>query len=140
PEQFAELAKLRREVNVFQYDAVDASLLSASGTMINNALNGFFGLTESAVVGKATGAISNKLHGTTIGGNSFKGTKMGYAEGVRSIGSEIKLRNEMNRTGNAGFLKKAWGAYKNVVTTGNELSETTIRARIMGKTYDHYHQ
>jgi hypothetical protein len=146
PAQFDALKKLKNEIGVFQYDAVDSSLLSATGTMFNNLMNGFVGLTETMGSGKIAGRISGALHSSEsggkvyVGGYSGKGARMGAKEGFKSIGTEVKARNTMNATGDAGFLKKMWGGYKNAITTGNELSEVNIRARIQSKTYDHYHQ
>ena len=146
--QFAALKSLKSEIGVFQYDAVDSSLLSATGTMINNFANGLVTFLETATTGKATSRIASKwvnrnldeLEKVKVGGSSIRGSGMGFREGAKSIRSEIGMRNEVNRSSNAGPMKKLWGAYKNTVTTANELSETMIRARIQSQLYDHYMQ
>lgn len=147
-EQFAALRKLKQEISVFQYDAVDSSLLSATGTIVNNFINGVVTFFETATTGKASSRLASKwvnrnlkeLDKVYVGGSSARGAGMGFREGMKSIASEVGMRNEVNRSSNAGPMKKLWGAYKNTVTTANELSETMIRSRIQSQLYDHYMQ
>ena len=139
PDTRAGLKKMKNEAGVFQYDAVDSSLLSATGTMIHNFFNGLVGLTEVQLGGKAA-AFKARRKGKTTGGASWQGLKTGFIEGKRSIRQEITNRNKLNAAEGGGRLKKGWGAYKNAITTGNELSELLIRARIQSKLYDHYRQ
>lgn len=138
PDQRATLAKMKKDAHVFQYDAVDSSLLSATGTMINNAVNGLTGLGE-LVHSTYGSAIAKGITGKATGGASGHGLVQGFKDGVKSIRDEVKLRNEMNGVG-VGKPGKVWGAYKNTVTTANELSEIPTRMRIQSQLESHYRQ
>lgn len=139
PDQRATLAKLKKDAHIFQYDAVDSSLLSATGTMVNNALNGVFGLAKHLLFSSAGAKAGKTVTKEVSGGMSAHGLKQGFKEGVKSINDEIGLRKDMNAVG-TGKLGKVWGAYKNVVTTGNELSEIPTRMAINSQLESHYRQ
>jgi hypothetical protein len=136
--QITGVKKMLDETSIFEYDASDASILSATGTMINNAVNGLTVGLEPVLFGRLGGFISGKIHGKTVGGYSLKGSRMGAKEGLKVLTKEWNNRKQLHKTGNAGFAKRGWGAYKNVVTTANEMSEVPIRARINSALYDHY--
>lgn len=124
---------LAKESGVYMMDAVDASLLSSTRTMLNNFLNTLGVGMEEQMFGKAGARLAKMLTGESIGGGSRQGAKVGAMVGDANLSRDVKLRRA---TGGNALVR----AYKNVVTTGNTLGERNIEGATYSGIYDHYYQ
>lgn len=123
--------KLGQDAGVYSMDYVDSSLLSSTRVMLNNFLNTVGVRGEESFFGKPAAAIARKLTGTTIGGGSRTGSKLGLKLGGQRLVKDTRLRQSAN--GN-GLVK----SLKNITTTGNSLGERNIYSTAYSGIYDHY--
>lgn len=131
--QARELEKMANEADLYQMDAVDASMLSGTGTFVRNFVNAMVGGTEEAIFGGAASRISRLLTRENVGGGFGRGTFKGFKEGAGNVVNVSKAR-----AGNAGWnpLKHI----KNWATTGNQLSDAVIDTQVTHNVLDHYTQ
>lgn len=132
-QQIRELDKLANEADMYQMDAVDASMLSGTGTFIRNFVNSVVGGVEESAFGGIASRIAGKLTGNKVGGGIGKGSISGFGEGVdnlRSVGGA--------RAANAG--KNPLEHLKNWATTGNQVGDTVIDSQVKHNVVDHYTQ
>lgn len=131
--QVRELEKMANEADLYQMDAVDASMLSGTGTFVRNFVNASIGGTEEGLFGGVASRIARKLTGQEVGGGFGKGTLRGFKEGAVNIVDVSKAR-----AGNAG--KNPFSHIKNWATTGNQLGDTVIDSQVTHNVLDHYTQ
>ncbi len=131
--QVRELDKMANDADMYQMDAVDASMLSGTGTFARNFVNAAVGGVEEGIFGKVASRIAGKLTGRDIGGGVGKGTISGFKEGVGNLVDVSKAR-----AGSAG--KNPLEHAKNWATTGNQLGDTVIDSQVKHNVIDHYTQ
>lgn len=129
--QMRELEKMANEADLYQMDAVDASMLSGTGTFVRNTVNAAVGGVEESLFGGAASRIVRKLTRQNIGGGVGKGNLSGFGEGSRNL-----VDASMARAGNAG--KNPFSHIKNWATTGNQLGDTIIDSQTAHNVLDHY--
>lgn len=127
--QARELQKLAQEADMYQMDAVDASMLSGTGTFSRNLVNAAVGHTEEGLFGKPAAWIARKLTGESVGGGVGRGLKKGASNVVDASKA---------RAGNAGL--NPLEHIKNWSTTGNQLGDTLIDSQVISNTRSHYKQ
>lgn len=131
--QVRELQKMASDADLYQMDAVDASMLSGTGTFIRNFVNAGLGSSEEGLFGGIGSRIAKKITGEEIGGGVGRGTISGLREGAANLVDASKAR--------AGFA--GWNPLehiKNWTTTGNELGDTLIDSQVKHNVLDHYSQ
>jgi len=136
--QVRELDKLADDADLYQMDAVDASMLSGTGTFIRNFVNSAVGGVEEGLFGKAASRLASltkksRANDVKIGGGFGRGTISGFGEGVDNLRSVAGAR-----ASNAG--KNPLGHLKNWATTGNQLGDTIIDSQTKHNVLDHYRQ
>lgn len=131
--QTRELEKMAQNADMYQMDAVDASMLSGTGTFVRNFVNTAVGGTEEGLFGKVASRIAGKITGENVGGGVGRGTMSGFGEGVSNIVDASKAR-----ASNAG--KNPLGHVKNWATTGNQLGDSVLDSQTKHNVIDHYRQ
>lgn len=136
--QMRELEKMANEADLYQMDAVDASMLSGTGTFVRNIVNAAVGGIEETLFGKAGAKLASltkrsRVNDVTLGGGVGRGTLSGFGEGVSNVVDASKAR-----AGNAG--KNPLSHIKNWATTGNQLGDTIIDSQTKHNVLDHYTQ
>lgn len=130
--QTRELEKLAQNADLYQMDAVDASMLSGTGTFARNFVNAGLGNVEEGIFGKPSAWVARKLTGESVsGGAAGRGSLEGFGKGVDNLRSAAKAR-----ASNAGL--NPLEHIKNWATTGNELGDTLMDAQANKNTLDHY--
>lgn len=129
-QQVRELEKMAQQADMYQMDAVDASMLSGTGTFVRNFVNASVGNIEEGLMGRVSSRIAGKLTGQNVGGGGLiKGTK----RGAMNVVDASKARASA-----AG--KNPLEHLKNWATTGNQLGDTVIDGQTQRNTLDHYTQ
>lgn len=129
--QARELEKMANDADLYQMDAVDASMLSGTGTFVRNLANAAVGGVEEGVFGRPAAWLSRKFTGESIGGGAGKGTIKGFKEGAGNVIDVSKAR-----AANAG--KNPLEHIKNWATTGNQLGDAVIDSQTLRNTLAHY--
>lgn len=131
--QVRELEKMANDADMYQMDAVDASMLSGTGTFVRNFVNSAIGGVEEGLFGKVASRIAGKVTGRNVGGGAGRGTISGFGEGAKNLVDVSKAR-----AANAG--KNPLEHAKNWATTGNQLGDTVIDSQTKHNVIDHYTQ
>jgi hypothetical protein len=131
--QVRELEKMANDADLYQMDAVDASMLSGTGTFVRNVVNAATSGAEEGLFGKIGAKISSKLTGEVVGGGVGRKSVSGFLEGAHNVVDASKAR-----AGNAG--KNPLSHIKNYATTGNQMGDTFIDSQVAHNTLDHYTQ
>lgn len=131
--QIRELEKMANDADLYQMDAVDASMLSGTGTFVRNLVNAGVGGVEEGLFGGAASRLSRLLTRENVGGGFGRGTLRGFREGAGNVVDASKAR-----AGNAGF--NPLRHIKNWATTGNQLGDSIIDSQVTHNTLDHYTQ
>ena len=129
--QTRELQKLAQDADMYQMDAVDASMLSGTGTFVRNFVNSTVGNVEEAIFGRPAAWIARKLTGENVAGGVGRGSVKGFGKGFSNIVDASKAR-----ASNAG--KNPLEHLKNWSTTGNQLGDAVIDSQATKNTLDHY--
>jgi hypothetical protein len=129
-QQIRELEKMAQEADMYQMDAVDASMLSGTGTFVRNFVNASVGSVEEGLMGKVSSRIASKLTGQNVGGG---GVIKGFKKGAVNVVDASKARASA-----AG--KNPLEHLKNWATTGNQLGDSVIDAQVSRNVGDHYTQ
>ena len=132
-QQIRELEKMAQTADMYQMDAVDASMLSGTGTFVRNFANATVGATEEGLFGKIGSRVAKLITGQDVGGGVGKGNMSGFGDGVRNVVDASKAR-----AGVAG--KNPLEHVKNWATTGNQLGDAVIDSQVKGNVLDHYTQ
>lgn len=128
--QARELEKMAQEADMYQMDAVDASMLSGTGTFVRNFVNASVGNVEEGLLGKISSRIAGKITGQNVGGG---GLVRGFKQGAVNVVDASKAR-----AGAAG--KNPLEHIKNWATTGNQLGDAIIDGQVSRNVGDHYTQ
>lgn len=131
--QVRELEKMAQSADMYQMDAVDASMLSGTGTFVRNFANATVGAVEEGLFGKIGSRVSKLVTKQNVGGGMNKSNVSGFGDGVKNIVDASKAR-----AGVAG--KNPIEHAKNWATTGNQLGDAVIDAQVKGDVADHYTQ
>lgn len=129
-QQIRELEKMAQEADMYQMDAVDASMLSGTGTFVRNFVNASIGSVEEGLMGRVSSRIASKITGQNVGGG---GLIKGFKKGAVNVVDASKAR-----AGAAG--KNPLEHLKNWATTGNQLGDSVIDAQTTRNVGDHYTQ
>ncbi len=132
-QQARELEKMAQSADMYQMDAVDASMLSGTGTFVRNFANASVSGFEEGLFGKTGARIASKLTKQNVGGGIGRGTVSGFKEGVGNIVDASKARASV-----AG--KNPIEHAKNWATTGNQLGDAVIDSQVKHNVNDHYTQ
>lgn len=132
-QQVRELEKMAQSADMYQMDAVDASMLSGTGTFVRNFANATVGAVEEGLFGKVGSRVSKLITKQNVGGGANKGNITGFGDGVKNIVDASKAR-----AGAAG--KNPFEHAKNWATTGNQLGDAVIDSQVKGNVADHYTQ
>lgn len=132
-QQARELEKMAQSADMYQMDAVDASMLSGTGTFVRNFANASVSGFEEGLFGKTGARIASKLTKQNVGGGMGRGTVSGFKEGVGNIVDASKARASV-----AG--KNPIEHAKNWATTGNQLGDAVIDSQVKHNVNDHYTQ
>lgn len=131
-QQTRELDKMANSADLYQMDAIDASMLSGTGTFLRNFVNATTGNLEEGVFGKPAAWLSRKITGESVGGGAVgRGSIESFGKGADNVVSAAKARAV-----NAG--KNPLEHLKNWATTGNELGDTMMDAQAFKNVRDHY--
>lgn len=134
-QQARELEKMAQNADMYQMDAVDASMLSGTGTFVRNFVNATVGGAEEKLFGKVGARLAsqtpNAIKNDVVvgGGTGFNG----FGEGVRNIVDSSKARAA---EAGANPLEHI----KNWATTGNQLGDAVIDSQVKNNVLDHYTQ
>lgn len=131
--QARELEKMAQNADLYQMDAVDASMLSGTGTFVRNFVNAVVGGAEETVFGGIASRASRLLTRQNVGGGVGRGSVKGFGEGVGNI-----VDASAARASNAG--KNPLAHIKNWATTGNQLGDSVIDSQTRHNVIDHYTQ
>jgi hypothetical protein len=129
-QQVRELEKMAQQADMYQMDAVDASMLSGTGTFVRNFTNASIGNLEEGLMGRISSRIAGKLTGQNVGGG---GLIKGFKKGAVNVVDASKAR--ANAAG-----KNPLEHLKNWATTGNQLGDTVIDGQTSRNVGDHYTQ
>lgn len=129
-QQMRELEKMAQEADMYQMDAVDASMLSGTGTFVRNFVNASIGSVEEGLMGRVSSRIASKITGQNVGGG---GLIKGFKKGAVNVVDASKARASA-----AG--KNPLEHLKNWATTGNQLGDSVIDAQTTRNVGDHYTQ
>lgn len=134
--QVRELQKMAQEADLYQMDAVDASMLSGTGTFLRNFVNASVGGIEETLFGKGAAKLASftkrsRANNIKIGGGAGRGSLEGFGKGVDNVVSASTARAK-----NAGW--NPLEHIKNWSTTGNQLGDTVMDAQAFRNTFDHY--
>lgn len=121
------LQDAEKNAGVYSMDAIDANMLSGTGTMVRNFVNTLFPRTENKLFGKVSSLAVRKL--APIGGSSSRGAKIGAEIGSDMFKADMAARKE----GGIGVVRR-------IVTAGNTVGERNIQATAYSKGFDHYKQ
>lgn len=132
-QQVRELEKMAQSADMYQMDAVDASMLSGTGTFVRNFANATVGAVEEGLFGKVGARAAKLVTRQNVGGGMNKKNISGFGEGVGNIVDASKAR-----AGVAG--KNPIEHMKNWATTGNQLGDAVIDSQVKGNVADHYTQ
>lgn len=132
-QQVRELEKMAQSADMYQMDAVDASMLSGTGTFVRNFANASVGAVEEGLFGKVGARVSKLLTKQNVGGGMNRQNVSGFGDGVKNIVDASKAR-----AGVAG--KNPFEHAKNWATTGNQLGDAVIDSQVKGNVADHYTQ
>lgn len=127
------LEKMASDADLYQMDAIDASMLSGTGTFVRNFVNAAVGGTEEGLFGGLASRMARKITGQNVGGGVGKGTLSGFGDGVGNIVDASKAR-----ASNAGWNPLAH--IKNWATTGNQLGDAVIDSQVRHNVLDEYTQ
>lgn len=130
-QQARELEKMAQSADMYQMDAVDASMLSGTGTFVRNFVNAGVSGVEEGMFGKVGARISSALTKQDVGGGFGRGSVPGFKKGAANVVDASKAR-----AGAAG--KNPVEHLKNWATTGNQLGDSIIDANSARSTLDHY--
>lgn len=133
--QARELEKMAQTADMYQMDAVDASMLSGTGTFTRNLFNATVGSVEEKLFGKMGARLASltpksRKNEISVGGGT--GVR-GLSEGVSNIVDSSKAR-----AGEAGI--NPLEHIKNWATTGNQLGDALIDTQTANNVRDHYTQ
>lgn len=131
--QVRELEKMANEADMYQMDAVDASMLSGTGTFVRNFVNAAVGGVEEGLFGRLSARVAGKLTGESVGGGFGRGSSKGFGDGVDNLVDASKAR-----AGNAS--KNPIEHLKNWSTTGNQLGDVFFDSQTRSNVLDHYTQ
>lgn len=132
--QARELEKMANAADMYQMDAIDASMLSGTGTFIRNFVNAGIGGAEEGLFGRPSAWISRRLTGESVGGGIMgRGSVKGLKEGASNIVDASAARFSA-----AG--KNPLEHLKNWSTTGNQLGDSIMDAQVSKNVLDHYKQ
>ena len=130
-QQVRELEKMAQEADMYQMDAVDAAMLSGTGTFSRNFTNASISsIVEEGLLGKGSSRIASKITGQNVGGGGFI---KGFKKGAVNVVDASKARYSA-----AG--KNPLEHLKNWATTGNQLGDALIDGQTQRNTLDHYTQ
>lgn len=134
-QQARELEKMAQSADMYQMDAVDASMLSGTGTFVRNFVNAGVSGLEETMFGKVGARIASltpnaRKNDIKVGGG---GIVRGFGKGAQNVVDASKAR-----AGAAG--KNPLEHLKNWATTGNQLGDSIIDANASRSTLDHYTQ
>lgn len=134
-QQVRELEKMAQSADMYQMDAVDASMLSGTGTFVRNFVNAGVSGLEETMFGKVGARIASltpnaRKNDIKVGGG---GIVRGFGKGAQNVVDASKAR-----AGAAG--KNPLEHLKNWSTTGNQLGDSIIDANASRSTLDHYTQ
>lgn len=134
--QIRELEKMANDADLYQMDAVDASMLSGTGTFVRNFVNAGVGGVEEGLFGKIGSRLASitkksRANGIKVGGGAGRESLVGFGEGVGNIIDTSKARAR-----NAGW--NPLEHIKNWATTGNQLGDTVIDSQVKYNVLDHY--
>lgn len=129
--QVRELEKMANDADLYQMDAVDASMLSGTGTFVRNFVNASTSGAEEGLFGGLASRVVRKLTGQNIGGGVGKATLSGFGDGAGNIVDASKAR-----ASNAGW--NPLSHIKNWATTGNQLGDSIIDSQTAHNVLDHY--
>lgn len=132
-QQVRELEKMAQSADMYQMDAVDASMLSGTGTFVRNFANATVGAVEEGMFGKVGARVSKLITKQNVGGGMNKQNVSGFGDGVKNIVDASKAR-----AGVAG--KNPIEHAKNWATTGNQMGDAVIDSQVKGNVADHYTQ
>jgi hypothetical protein len=116
-----------KNAGVYSMDAIDANMLSGTGTMVRNFINTLFPRVENKLFGKVSSLAVRKI--APIGGSSRRGAKIGSQIGKDMFKADIAAR----KAGDVGIIRRT-------VTAGNTVGERNIQATAYAKGFDHYRQ
>lgn len=131
--QVRELEKMANDADLYQMDAVDASMLSGTGTFVRNVVNAATSGAEESLFGKIGAKLSSKFTGEVVGGGVGRKSASGFLEGAHNLVDASKAR-----AGIAG--KNPLEHIKNYATTGNQMGDTFLDSQVAHNTLDHYTQ
>jgi hypothetical protein len=134
--QARELEKMAQSADMYQMDAVDASMLSGTGTFVRNAVNAAVGGVEESLFGKVGAKLASltpksRKNDIQVGGGIGRDTLSGFGEGAKNIVDASKAR-----ASEAGM--NPLEHIKNWSTTGNQLGDTIIDSQVKHNLVDHY--
>lgn len=134
--QVKELQKMAQEADLYQMDAVDASMLSGTATFLRNFVNASVGGIEETIFGKGAAKLASltkrsRANNIKVGGGAGRGSLEGFGKGVDNVVSASTARAK-----NAGW--NPLEHIKNWSTTGNQLGDTVMEAQAFRNTLDHY--
>lgn len=130
-QQARELEKMAQSADMYQMDAVDASMLSGTGTFVRNFVNASVGGIEEGLFGKTGARVSSLITKQDVGGGAGRGTMSGFKKGAANVVDASKARARA-----AG--KNPIEHLKNWATTGNQLGDSVIDSQATRSTLDHY--
>jgi len=133
--QARELEKMAQTADMYQMDAVDASMLSGTGTFVRNLVNSAVGSVEEKMFGKVGARLASltpksRKNEISVGGGT---SPRGLGRGVGNIVDASKAR-----AGEAGI--NPLEHIKNFATTGNQLGDALIDTQVSNNVRDHYTQ
>lgn len=136
--QVRELEKMAQSADMYQMDAVDASMLSGTGTFVRNFVNASVGGVEEGLFGKAGAKLASltpksRKNDIKVGGGFGGDNITGFGEGMKNIVDASKARASV--TG-----KNPLEHAKNWATTGNQLGDAVIDSQAKHNVNDHYRQ
>lgn len=137
-QQARELEKMAQSADMYQMDAVDASMLSGTGTFVRNFVNAAVSGVEEGMFGRVGARIASltpksRKNDIKVGGGFGRGSVSGFKQGAVNLVDASKARGSV-----AG--KNPIEHAKNWATTGNQLGDTVIDAQTSRNTLDHYTQ
>lgn len=116
-----------KNAGVYSMDAIDANMLSGTGTMVRNYINTLFPRIENKLFGRISTRAVKPI--ATVGGSSGRGARIGAKIGQTMFKEDFGARKEAG----VGFIRRN-------VTAGNTIGERNIQATAYSKGFDHYKQ
>lgn len=127
PNALKAIQQAEKDSGAYSMDAIDANMLSGTGTMIRNYINTLFPRAENAAFGKVASLATRKL--APVGSGSREGAKLGAKIGKVNFKADAAARKEAG----VGFIRRT-------VTAGNTLGEKNIQRTAYAQAFDHYKQ